>query len=135
MLYGVFGRVDFSENGIKMRENEEEKLFGRCSVRRMRGKNDSRAQVFSSWTLPPKWWQGTCYSSRMILILIFYSLRPILVLSVFFFFWCSFFFLFFFFDFLGSWAWQCGLDVIFFFLVVGHLFVLIGHHFLTRVYE
>ena len=54
MLYGVFGRVDFSEGGKKMRENEEEKLFGRCSVRRMRGKNDGRAQVFSSWTLPPK---------------------------------------------------------------------------------
>ena len=54
MLYGVFGRVDFSEDEKKMRENEEEKLFGRCLVRRMRRKNDGRARVFSSWTLPPK---------------------------------------------------------------------------------
>ena len=34
----ILGRME-----KKMRENEEEKLFGRCSVGRMRGKNDGRA--------------------------------------------------------------------------------------------
>ena len=33
---GVFGRVDFSEDGKKMRENEKEKLFRRCLVERKR---------------------------------------------------------------------------------------------------
>ena len=50
----MFGRVDFREDGKKMRENEEEKLFGRCSIGTIRGKNDGRARVFSPWALPPK---------------------------------------------------------------------------------
>ena len=33
---GVFGRVDFSEDGKKMRENEKEKLFRRRLVERKR---------------------------------------------------------------------------------------------------
>ena len=49
MLQGVFGRVDFREDGKKMRENEEEKLFGKCLVGMMTGKNDGRARVFSPW--------------------------------------------------------------------------------------
>ena len=45
----MFGRVDFSEDGRKMRENEEGKLFRRCLVERGREKNDSGAhqKVFS----------------------------------------------------------------------------------------
>ena len=45
----MFGRVDFSEDGKKMRENEKEKLFRRCLVERGRGENDSGAhqKVFS----------------------------------------------------------------------------------------
>ena len=46
---GVFGRVDFSEDERKMRENEEGKLFRRCLVERGRGENDSGVyqKVFS----------------------------------------------------------------------------------------
>ena len=45
----MFGRVDFSEDGKKMRENEEGKLFRKCLVERGRGENDSGAhqKVFS----------------------------------------------------------------------------------------
>ena len=45
---GVFGRVDFREDGKnKRRENEEGKLVGGCLVGRERGKKDGGAQVFS----------------------------------------------------------------------------------------
>ena len=46
---GMFGRVDFSEDGRKMRENEEIKLFRWCLVERERRENDSGAhqKVFS----------------------------------------------------------------------------------------
>ena len=40
---GVFGRVNLREDGKKMRENEEGKLFRRCLVERGRGENDSGA--------------------------------------------------------------------------------------------
>ena len=39
----MFGRVDFSEDGRKMRENDEGKLFRKCLVERGRGENDSGA--------------------------------------------------------------------------------------------
>ena len=45
----MFGRVDFSDDGRKMRENEEGKFFRKCLVERGRGENDSGAhqKVFS----------------------------------------------------------------------------------------
>ena len=39
--------VDFREDGKRMRENEEKKLFGECLVGRRRGKKKGEAWVFS----------------------------------------------------------------------------------------
>ena len=44
---GVFGRVNLREDGKKMRENEEGKLFGECLVGRRRGKKKGEAWAFS----------------------------------------------------------------------------------------
>ena len=47
ILQGVFGRVDFREDGKKMRENEEIKLFEECLVGRGIKENDNGAHMFS----------------------------------------------------------------------------------------
>ena len=39
--------VDFREDGKRMRENEEGKLFGECLVGRRRGKKEGEAWAFS----------------------------------------------------------------------------------------
>ena len=38
IFYGVFGKVDFREDGKKKKKNEEKKLFGMFGWERERGK-------------------------------------------------------------------------------------------------
>ena len=45
-IMGVFGRVNLREDGKKMRENEERKLFEGYSTKRGRGKKCGGARVF-----------------------------------------------------------------------------------------
>ena len=45
-IYGVFGRVDFMEDGKKRRKNKEIKLFRKCLIGKGKEENDGGTWMF-----------------------------------------------------------------------------------------